>query len=192
MVVLIVFLLFILTIHFWLKWRQKRIETYHKYEKRYPHAIRKYDNEAYAEKKYNEDRMIHVSGISESLLTIEEGRIVNEQFKLYIESNPQRLHFYRSFAEDDLRSSVFSKEGDFNEKIQRYRELLFKLNHKQYAVLNINKLDNYIEEIVLTKYESLKQNYSNELELYISKHKNYSKYQIIVHEDEIKSLRESF
>lgn len=191
MVVLILFFLFILTIHFWLKWRQKRIETYNKYEKKYPHATSKYDNEAYAEKKYNDDRKIYVSGISESLISVEEGRIVNEQFKLYIESNPQRLHFYRSFAEEDLRLSVFSKEGDFNVKIKRYRELLFKLNHKQYAVLNINKLDNYIEELVRTKYEFLKQNFSRELELYISEHKNYSKYQIIVHENDIIKLRES-
>ena len=169
---------------FWQIIVDQKIDKYWLYKKKYPEAISSIERKMRSVNLTDKKMRIQIGKMYESQIQSEEREVVEQQFKECIKNNPERNAFYYSYAlkfyldKISASRSMYDKPNDLG------------LNIKKIIVRELSSLDIYIRRTVEDTYSSMSNKFPVALEIYEYQHKNYSKFQIVVHEKDVEKLNE--
>lgn len=161
----------------------KKIDKYWQYKKKYPEAVYSIERKNRKNNFSDKDLKIQIGKMNEFQIQSEERVIIEREFNELIKNNPDRSAFYYSYAIKFYRDEIHKFGYAFdnpNESI--------KYNIKKIIVRHLSSLDSYIRQTVKEKYSFLCKQYPIALELYEYQHKEKSKSQIVIHEEDIVKL----
>lgn len=161
---------------FWQIIVDKKIDKYWQYKQKYPEAISSIEKKMRSINLTDKKMRIQIGKMYESQIQSEEHEVIEKQFKECLKNNPERNAFYYSYAFEFYRDEISESRS--------------MLTIKKIIVRELSSLDIYIRRTVEDTYSSMSKKYPVALEMYEYQHKNYSKFQIVVHEKDVEKLNE--
>lgn len=162
----------------------KKIDKYWQYKQKYPEAISSIEKKMRSINLTDKKMRIQIGKMYESQIQSEEREVIEKQFKECLKNNPERNAFYYSYAFKFYRDEISESRSMYDEPNE------LGLIIKKIIVRELSSLDIYIRRTVEDTYSSMSKKYPVALEMYEYQHKNYSKFQIVVHEKDVEKLNE--